>query len=78
MYGWGLGHYGGWLGWLGPIFMVIFWALVITGMALLIRYLLKLGRNAQHEGSALEILKKRYAKGEIGKEEYEEKRKELL
>jgi len=31
-----------------------------------------------HAESALEILKKRYARGEIGREEFEEKKKDLV
>ena len=31
-----------------------------------------------HTESALEILKKRYARGEISKEEFEEKKKDLV
>ena len=31
-----------------------------------------------HTESALEILKKRYARGEINKEEYEDKKKDLV
>jgi putative membrane protein len=70
MYGYGMG-YGLWF--LGNIF----WILVFIGLVLLIKYLWKGGRIGEEE-SALEILKKRYAKGEINKEEYEEKKKDLL
>jgi putative membrane protein len=76
---WGLG-YGGWGrlgGWLGPLFMLIFWALVITGGVFLVRYLVRQGRAGDHQGSALEILKRRYARGEIEKDEFEAKRKDL-
>ena len=67
----------GWM-WLMPIFFIIFWGLVIWGIVALVR-----GRNGSRGSdsskadSALEILKKRYARGEINKEEYEEKKKDL-
>ncbi|PWB56478.1 MAG: hypothetical protein C3F06_01240 [Candidatus Methanoperedenaceae archaeon] len=54
---------------------LIFWVLVIIGLALLIKYLWEGKRG---EESALEILKKKYARGEISKEEFEEKKKDLL
>ena len=75
---WGLG-YGGWggLGWMGPVFMLAFWALVITGGVFLVRYLVRQGRGGDRQESALEILKRRYARGEIEKEEFEAKRKDL-
>jgi putative membrane protein len=34
--------------------------------------------SARSADSALELLKKRYARGEIDKQEYEEKKKDLL
>ena len=61
------------------IFGFIFWILIIIGLVLLIKYLWEHGggAKAEHE-SALEILRKRYARGEINKEEFEEKKKDLL
>ncbi len=75
----GWGGYGGWGPWVGGVFMLVFWAAVITGLVFLIRYLVRLGRE-RGEGSsssALEILKRRYAQGEIDKKEFEDKRKDL-
>ncbi len=60
------------------ILWLIFWILAFIGLVLLIRYLWKGGRNNREEESALEILKKRYAKGEINREEFEERKKGLL
>lgn len=59
------------------IFGFIFWILVIVGLVLLIKYLWEGGTKKQEE-SALEILKRRYARGEISKEEFEEKKKDML
>jgi putative membrane protein len=58
------------------IFWLIFWILVLIGLVLLIKYLWEGG--AKKEESALEVLKKRYARGEISKEEFEEKKKDLV
>ncbi len=60
------------------ILWLLFWILVIIGLALLIRYLWQGGGASREEESALEILKKKYARGEINKEEFEEKKKDLL
>lgn len=66
--------YGYSLGFMG-ILGFIFWILVLIGLVLLIKYLWEGG--AKKEESALEVLKKRYARGEISKEEFEEKKKDL-
>ncbi len=61
--------------------MLIFWIPVIIGLVLLIKYLSEGGAKRKEEPrmeSALEILQKKYATGEINKEEFEEKKKDLL
>ncbi len=85
------GQYGGWgmmgpgmmggfgWGWLMPIFFVIFWGLVIWGIVALVRGLSGSGgSDPSTTDSALEVLKRRYARGEINKEEYEGKKKDLV
>ena len=57
--------------------MIIFWILIIILFILLIRRLLQSGSSSGQE-SALDILKKRYARGEINKEEFEAKKRDLL
>ncbi|MFH1624137.1 MAG: SHOCT domain-containing protein [Pseudomonadota bacterium] len=81
-YGMGPGMMGwGTMGWFGPIVMVIFWVAIIVAIVLLIRWLLVSSRAPSHgqksENSALDILKRRYARGEINKEEFEERKRDL-
>src|SRR5574337_1202611 len=66
MMGWGYG-----MGWFWPIMMFAFWVVVVVGIVFLVRWLVlsTRGRGASEE-SALDILKKRYARGEITKDEY--------
>jgi putative membrane protein len=58
------------------IFMLIFLGLAIVGIVLLVRYVSPQSRS-KPSADALEILKRRYARGEIQKAEFEEKRKDL-
>ncbi|NWF92484.1 MAG: SHOCT domain-containing protein [Syntrophaceae bacterium] len=63
---------------MGWIFMIVFWGLVVLGLIFLIRWLVGITKTTRVEESALEILKKRYARGEIDKEEFEQKKKDLV
>lgn len=67
----------GW-GWFMPILMIVFWGLVIWAIVALVRGLSSGGGGSRQEESALDMLKKRYARGEISKEEYEAKKKDIL
>lgn len=62
------------LGWLT---VLLFWILLILGVIALIRYLARSGQDKRNKTS-LDILKERYAKGEIDKREFEAKKKDLL
>lgn len=68
----------GWNGFglLGWVPMLLFWVLLILGVIALLRYLGKSGQS-QEGKTPLDILKERYARGEIDKKEFEEKKKVL-
>jgi len=84
MHPWGM--MGG-MGWVGMIFQVVFWVVLLVLLGLLIKWLLQGpagreqgqgGQSGASQGRALEILKERYARGEIDKEEFEQKKRDLL
>jgi putative membrane protein len=69
---WGMHTFG------GGILMFLFWGVIIGGIALLVVGLARQGTRAVDRGeSPLEILKRRYASGEIDRDEFE-RMKELL
>lgn len=77
-WGWD-GHPMGWM-WGGfgigmMLIMLVFWVAVIAAMVVGIRWLLGQGRG--REDRALAILRERYARGEINREEYEQRRRDL-
>jgi putative membrane protein len=71
-YGWGAGFGFGWL------LMILFWALVILGIVYLVKGIAGSAKKGEKEETALDILKKRYAKGEIGKEEFDKMKDDIV
>jgi putative membrane protein len=61
-------------------FMWIFWIAVIVGLVFLIKWIIQQSKPAElkHAESPLEILKRRYARGEIDRKEYEQKKMDIL
>jgi len=71
----------------GGIFMLLFWGLIIWAIFALVRGGMGHGcgghggsshDSLKRDDSALDILKECYAKGDISKEEFEEKKKDLM
>jgi len=61
------------MGFGGGIFMLLFWVFVVLGVVYLIKILLGIGSEAgKPRETAREVLEKRFAKGEISKEEFED------
>lgn len=74
--GYGLGWH--WLGWLG---MTFFWLIPILLMLAVLKYLMD-GRSSKASDDdimldALAVLEEKYARGEINRDEYLQKREDL-
>lgn len=80
------GNYGGY-GWdgmmggmgIGLISMVLFWVLIIVGIVVLVKWLAG-GPAAPGQPparTALDLLRERYARGEVEREEFEQKKRDL-
>lgn len=73
MMGWG----GGW-SWLGIVPLALWWFLIILGVVVLAKWLFSGGASRTASGDrALAILRERYARGEIDKEEFELKKRDI-
>jgi putative membrane protein len=69
-YGWDMGY-----GW---IVMVLFWALIILAIAYMVRTFSRRAGQSGAEETPLSILKKRYAKGDITKEEFDRMKDNIM
>lgn len=65
--GWGMGF--------GGLLMLFFWGAVIVGAVVFVRWMLDQSKGGK---SALQILQERYARGEIDKAEFEERKRDLV
>ncbi len=68
------GHEGGWFS--GGPFMWLIWIFIIIAVVMVIKAMTG-GSSSRDQASPTEILKQRYAHGEIDEEEFERRRKEL-
>jgi putative membrane protein len=69
---------------LGIVIVVLFWGLVIAALVLGVRWLIRADRRGSQASAPppatsdpLEVLRHRYAKGEIDEDEFERRRKTL-
>lgn len=59
-------------------FSILFWVLIIAGVAFITKWFLERNNKAPSVNeSALDILKKRYAKGEIDRETFDQMKKDI-
>lgn len=79
--GWGMG---GWYGWggglIGMLLTLLFLGLIVVGAVLVIRWAIEPsggGHRPSGGESALDILERRYARGEVDKEEFERMKADL-
>jgi putative membrane protein len=71
-YGWGIGFGFGWF------LMILFWVILVLGVVYLIKLIAVGAKKGEKEETALDILNKRYAKGEINREEFEKIKNDLM
>ena len=76
-------HYGfPWFGFGGLIGMALFWIFVVILIAWIIRrphhYYGPPGPGPRPSRSAMDVLDERYAKGEINKDEYDQKKRDIM
>ena len=62
---------------MGGVGMLLFWIVVIVTIGLFVAWLSRQQNVGVKSKSALDILRERYAKGEINKQEFEDKKKDL-
>ena len=75
---WGEMGWGGW-GMFNVFHMFLWWVLIVLGIVVLAKWLISGSRGGHPTGEdrALGILRERYARGEIGKEEFEARKRDL-
>lgn len=62
-------HWGMW------VYVIFFWLILILGIVAILKWF---SAKTRLEQSSLEILEKRYAKGEISKEDFEKMKEQII
>ncbi len=62
----------------GALGMILFWVVILVGIAYLVKYMVSQDKPRGEISSPVEILKRRYASGEISKEEYKQLMNDLM
>lgn len=73
-----MGGYGGYG--FGGIFMILWWVLIIIGIVALVKWIgasSGAGGRSSGDSKALDILKERYARGEIDEQEFQKRKRDL-
>jgi len=68
MFGFGFG---------GGLFMILWWVLIIAAIVVLVRWIISSSPRGETRPDSLEILKERYARGELSQEQFETMRREI-
>lgn len=71
------------MGWFGMIFMFVFWGLIIVGIVFLVKWVMQTAGNrsgslATTNSKSMDILKERYARGEITHDEFVSMKNDIL
>jgi len=80
--GWndGYGHMMGWgggFGFFGGFMMLVFWGVIIALIVLAVRWLSEGAKGGGARSDAMDVLRQRFAKGEIDEEEFARRKKAL-
>lgn len=72
------GGQGGWIMSSGMwLFSILFWILIIAGVVFIIRWLMEGKATTNINESPLDILKRRYANGEIDRDSFEQMKRDI-
>jgi putative membrane protein len=78
-HGWMMDYWGGAWSWMGPFGMILWLILLVLVVAAIAWFFNRRPRvGEQQRPSALDILEERYARGELGRDEYQQKRRDIL
>ena len=74
----GLGGFGG-FGSFGGLGMILFWIALVAVVIIVLKMFSGKSENKEsNSGTPMDVLKRRYASGEIGRDEFEQKKRDLV